>query len=85
MSNRRYTIYGNSNDLDGIQEAIYLLDEYEKLNKKLEKLELELDSTNSTLKKYADKLIRIAHLHDHYLEYDYREFDKLLEEVLYNE
>lgn len=85
MSNKRYTIYGNSNDLDGIQEAIDILNEYEKLNKKLEELELELDSTNSTLKKYADKLIRIAHLHDHYLEYDYREFDKLLEEALYDE
>ena len=55
------------------------------LEKEIEKLELELDSTNSTLKKYADKLIKIAHLHDHYFEYDYRDFDKLLEEVLYND
>ena len=55
------------------------------LKQEIEKLELELDSTNSTLKKYANKLIRIAHLHDHYVEYDYREFDELLEEVLYNE
>lgn len=57
----------------------------EMLEKEIEKLQLELDRTNSTLKKYANKLIRIAHLHDHYVEYDYREFDKLLEEVLYNE
>ena len=55
------------------------------MKKEIEKLELELDSTNSTLKKYADKLIMIAHLHDHYFEYDYRDFDKLLEEVLYND
>ena len=55
------------------------------LKQEIEKLKLELDNTNSTLKKYANKLIRIAHLHDHYVEYDYREFDKLLEEVLYNE
>lgn len=55
------------------------------LKQEIEKLTLELDNTNSTLKKYANKLIRIAHLHDHYVEYDYREFDKLLEEVLYNE
>ena len=55
------------------------------LKQEIEKLELELDNTNSTLKKYANKLIRVAHLHDHYVEYDYRDFDKLLEEVLYNE
>ena len=59
--------------------------EITRLIKEIEKLHLELDSTNSTLKKYANKLIRVAHLHDHYVEYDYREFDKLLEEVLYNE
>lgn len=55
------------------------------LLKENEKLKLELDSANSNLKKYANKLIKIYHLHDHYVEYDYREFDKLLEEVLYNE
>lgn len=32
MNNKRYTIYGNANDLEGVQEAIDLVKENEKLN-----------------------------------------------------
>ncbi len=37
MSDKRYTIYGNSNDLDGIQEAIDLVVENERLNNIIDK------------------------------------------------
>lgn len=37
MSDKRYTIYGNSNDLDGIQEAIDLVEENERLNNIIDK------------------------------------------------
>lgn len=38
MKNKRYTIYGNSNDLDGIQEAIDILKEIEVYQKEIERL-----------------------------------------------
>lgn len=36
MENKRYTIYGNGNDLDGIQEAIDILKEIEVYHKEIE-------------------------------------------------
>lgn len=39
MNDKRYTIYGNSNDLDGIQEAVDLVKENEKLNNIINEIE----------------------------------------------
>lgn len=42
MSDKRYIIYGNSNDLNGIQEAIDLVKENERLNNIIGNMEEEL-------------------------------------------
>lgn len=66
MSDKRYTIYGNSNDLDGVQEAVDLVIENERLNNIINKLDklIEQYSKNDYYYKYNGKYLKSEIIND---------------------